>query len=65
MAALQLAFALAIFTGTAVGVNNGLARTPQMGWVTHLSESFLLASYLTLPEQLEFTWLRCLRISPS
>jgi hypothetical protein len=37
MAALQLAFALVVFTGHAVGVNNGLARTPQMGWVSYLS----------------------------
>jgi hypothetical protein len=57
MAALHIAFALAIFTGNAIGVNNGLARTPQMGWVSDPSDSVLTSPYLTLPEQLEFTWL--------
>ncbi|KAH8758096.1 alpha-galactosidase [Hyaloscypha sp. PMI_1271] len=48
MAALHLAFALALFTGHAAGVNNGLARTPQMGWNNwnalgcDVSESLLL-----------------------
>jgi hypothetical protein len=29
------AFVLAFLTGHAIGVNNGLARTPQMGWVSN------------------------------
>jgi alpha-galactosidase len=58
MAALHVAFALAIFTGNAIGVNNGLARTPQMGWVSDASDSVLAPTHLTLPEQLEFTWVR-------
>jgi hypothetical protein len=33
----HFAFVLAMFTSHAVGVNNGLARTPQMGWVSKLS----------------------------
>jgi hypothetical protein len=33
MAALQLALLLAL-SGNAIAVNNGLARTPQMGWVS-------------------------------
>ena len=31
---LQVALALGLFAGQAIGVNNGLARTPQMGWVS-------------------------------
>ena len=34
MGALPLAFAIALFASHVVGVNNGLARTPQMGWVS-------------------------------
>jgi len=34
MGAFTLAFFVALFTSHAVGVNNGLARTPQMGWVS-------------------------------
>jgi len=31
--AIQVASVLGLLTGQALGVNNGLARTPQMGWV--------------------------------
>jgi len=27
---------LGVFAGSVLGVNNGLARTPQMGWVSEL-----------------------------
>ena len=46
MAALHLAFALALFTGHAAGVNNGLARTPQMGWVSRSYSPTFQSSYL-------------------
>lgn len=33
MLGIRIAVSLAVFTGKVMAVNNGLARTPQMGWV--------------------------------
>lgn len=53
-----LAFAIGV-----IAVENGLARTPQMGWVCHPQCQAAAKLYMRLthisPEQLEYLCLRC------
>jgi hypothetical protein len=64
MALAQIAVLLAL-AGNAVAVNNGLARTPQMGWVSQARPICPKSYSLLTAEQLELPGLRCFRISTS
>jgi hypothetical protein len=61
MTTLKIALAIGILARNAAAVNNGLARTPQMGWVgtlIQLSTGCVVADPSPSTEQLELPGLR-------
>ena len=65
MASVKNFIAIVALINSVSGVNNGLARTPQMGWVrtpvilskTPANEFKIALSNLHFLEQLEFPWM--------
>lgn len=43
MASLSVSIVVGLLVGNALGVNNGLARTPQMGWVSYKNPRYITA----------------------